>query len=103
AREKSRGRQLACLGASPSLRRICLRRVMRPNWKAACVARRRLSEAPGRTASEEHFDHLLAADGADQLAQRAVDEEQHDEPELARPEVGPGGLPPPRAVCRPTA
>ena len=32
------------------------------------------SEAPGRTASEEHFDHLLAADGADQLTQRAVDE-----------------------------
>ena len=36
---------------------------MRPNWKAACVARRPLSEAPGRTASEEHCDHLLATDG----------------------------------------
>src|SRR5262245_39953319 len=46
------------------------------------------SDAPSRTASKEPCDHLLAADGTDQLAQRAVDEEQHGEPELGRPEVG---------------
>src|SRR5262245_63273777 len=50
------------------------------------------SDAPSRTASKEHFNHLLTADGTDQLAQRAIDEEQHYEPELGRPEVGPDDL-----------
>src|SRR5262249_6770189 len=50
------------------------------------------SAAPGHTAPEEHGDDLLAADGANQLTQRAVDEEQHDEPELDGPEMRPDNL-----------
>src|SRR5262249_10418734 len=49
-------------------------------------------ESSGGTAPEEDFDDLLAADGADHLAQRAVDEEQDDQPELDGPEVWPDHL-----------
>ena len=50
------------------------------------------SAAPGRTAPEDHVDDLLAAEGANQLAEGAVAEEQDDEPELDGPEVRPDDL-----------
>src|SRR5215471_15065043 len=44
--------------------------------------------------SEEDVDDTLATDDADELARRAVHEDQHDEPELDGPEVRPDDLAP---------
>src|ERR1044071_6992855 len=52
------------------------------------------SRARGSGRAEEHHLDLLAADGSDELAGRAVDEDQHDEPELDSPEVWPHHLAP---------
>jgi hypothetical protein len=38
--------------------------------------------------SKEHRHDLLRTDGADELAKGAIDEEQHDQPELDDPEWG---------------
>jgi hypothetical protein len=50
------------------------------------------SVAAGCTTSEEHGEDLLAADSTNQLAQRAVDEDEDDEPELGGPELRPDQL-----------
>src|SRR5262249_35223659 len=49
------------------------------------------SAVPRRVMPEQHADDLLTTDGADELAQRAVDEQQDDQPELDGPEVRPIG------------
>src|SRR5262245_46732438 len=68
-----------------------------------CAARMRDASTPaGRSAEEDRLDPI-AADRKHQLARRAVDEDQDDEPELHRPVVRPHDLAPEMLVRRPKA
>src|SRR5262245_1927441 len=60
-------------------------------WCATGRTIRRPEDTSDRRA-EEHPEDLAATDGPDELPQRAVHEEQDDQPELDGPEVGPHDL-----------
>src|SRR5262245_39815125 len=60
-------------------------------WPATGLSVRRPEGTSGRRA-EEHPEDLAAAHGPDELPQRAVHEDQDDEPELDGPEVRPHDL-----------
>ena len=59
----------------------------------------RLRGTRPRWGLEEHPFHLTGTDRAHELAEGAIDEEQHEKPELNGPEVRPDGLVQQSTVC----